>query len=61
MDLCLYAHNNDIPAVDVAPVVDLTPEQVQRAFSDIEAKRRATRYLHTSAELVEPVPEVGTI
>ena len=47
MDLCLYAVNHAIPAEEVAPAVALTPEQVGRVFKDIEAKRRATRYLHT--------------
>ena len=47
MDLCLYALNQGIPAAEVAPLVQLTPEQVERVFKDIEAKRRATKYLHT--------------
>ena len=47
MDLCLYALNHGIAAAEVAPLVELTPEQVERVFKDIEAKRRATRYLHT--------------
>ena len=47
MDLCLYALNQGIPAAEVAPLVELTPEQVERVFKDIEAKRRATKYLHT--------------
>ena len=47
MDLCLYALNHRIPAAEVAPVVELTPEQVERVFKDIEAKRRSTKYLHT--------------
>ena len=47
MDLCLYALNNGVPAAEVAPLVELTPEQVERVFKDIEAKRRATKYLHT--------------
>ena len=47
MDLCLYAVNHGIPAEEVAPAVALTSEQVGRVFKDIEAKRRATRYLHT--------------
>ena len=47
MDLCLYALNHGIPAAEVAPAVELTAEQVERVFKDIEAKRRSTRYLHT--------------
>jgi NAD+ synthase len=58
MDLCLYGKNHDVPAEEVAPVVGLTPEQVQRVYKDIEAKRRATRYLHARPLLVHPVDEV---
>jgi NAD+ synthase len=47
MDLCLYALNHGVAADEVAPLVELTPEQVGRVFKDIEAKRRATKYLHT--------------
>jgi NAD+ synthase len=58
MDLCLYAHNHKVAASEVAPAVGLTAEQVERVFKDIEAKRRATKYLHTRPLLVEAVPEV---
>jgi NAD+ synthase len=47
MDLCLYALNHGIGAAELAPLVELTPEQVERVFKDIAAKRRATKYLHT--------------
>jgi NAD+ synthase len=58
MDLCLYAHNHGLPAQEVAPVVGLAPEQVERVFRDIESKRRATRYLHLAPLMVEDVPEI---
>jgi NAD+ synthase len=58
MDLCLYAKNHGLPAEVVAPVLDLTPEQVGRVYRDIEAKRRATRYLHARPLLVAPVEEI---
>jgi NAD+ synthase len=58
MDLCLYGHNHGVPAEEVAPAVDLQPEQVERVYKDIEAKRRTTKYLHTRPLLVEPVDEV---
>ena len=38
---------------DVAPAVALTPAEVERVFCDIESKRRATRYGHLNAFLVE--------
>jgi NAD+ synthase len=55
MDLCLYAVNHRVPAEEVAPVVGLAPAQVERVFRDIEAKRRASRYLHMRPLLVEPI------
>lgn len=55
MDLCLYAVNNDVPAAEVAPAVDLTAEQVEIVFKDIAAKRRTTAYLHTPPLLIEDV------
>lgn len=58
MDLCLYAFNHGIGSQEVGPVVDLTPAQVERVFKDIEAKRRATRYLHMRPLLVDAVTEV---
>ena len=58
LDLCLYAHNHGLPAESVAGAVGLSVEDVGRIFRDIEQKRRATRYLHLPALLVEPVTEV---
>lgn len=58
MDLCLYGHNHRIPAEEVAQAIGLTGAQVKRVYGDIEAKRRATRYLHAPPLLVRPVEEV---
>jgi NAD+ synthase len=58
MDLCLYAKNHDLRPEDVAPVVGLTAEQVARVYRVIDSTRSATRYLHCSPALCEPVPEV---
>jgi NAD+ synthase len=58
MDLCLYAHNHGVSSSEVAPVVGLTPDQVDRVFKDIDQKRRTTRYLHARPMLVQPVGEV---
>ncbi len=55
MDLCLYAFNHGISAAEVAPVVELSAEQVERVFKDIESKRRTTRYLHLPPLLLEKV------
>jgi NAD+ synthase len=46
MDLCLWAHNHGTPAAEVGAVLGLTVAQVERVYRDIEAKRRASRYLH---------------
>lgn len=58
MDLCLYAVNNGISAEEAAPVIGITPVQVERVYRDIEAKRRVAKYLHARPLLVSPVPEV---
>ncbi|WP_438030453.1 NAD(+) synthase [Sorangium sp. So ce233] len=52
MDLCLYAYNNKVSAAEAAPAVGITPEQVERVFKDIEAKRRVAQYLHAQPLLV---------
>ncbi len=61
MDLCLYGHNQQIPASEVAPALGLAPEQVERVYKDIEAKRRATMYLHARPLLVHPVEELPSL
>ncbi|MGK4004706.1 NAD(+) synthase [Sorangium sp. So ce1036] len=52
MDLCLYAYNHKVPAREAAPAVGITPEQVERVYKDIEAKRRVAQYLHAQPLLV---------
>jgi NAD+ synthase len=59
MDLCLYGRNHDLPAATVAAAVDLTAEQVERVYKDIDQKRRTTRYLHARPLLVDGVSEIG--
>lgn len=58
MDLCLCGKNNGFSVETVAKAVDLTPEQVQRVFDDIDTKRATTRYLHLSPLLIEAIPEI---
>lgn len=58
MDLCLYGHNHQVPAAEVAAAAGLTAEQVERVYKDIDQKRRTTRYLHARPRLVEPIAEV---
>lgn len=59
MDLCLYAHNQQIPTAEAAAAIGLRADQVERVFKDIDQKRRTTRYLHARPLLVEPVSEIG--
>lgn len=59
MDLCLYAKNNNIAAEDVGKSLNLTKEQVERVFDDIDTKRSTTKYLHLPAILVDPVAEIS--
>ena len=58
MDICLYGRNHHVPSEEVAPVIGLKPEQVERVYRDIESKRRATRYLHSTPQIIEPIAEV---
>ena len=59
MDLCLYGKNHGVSAQDVAGAVGLTPEQVEHVYSDISAKRQATRYQHLRPLLVECIAEIA--
>lgn len=46
MDLCLYGRDHSLSPAELAPIVDLSPDQVQRAYSMIDRKRANARYLH---------------
>lgn len=58
MDLALYALNHGYSAEQLAPVIGVTAQQAANVFKDIEAKRRATRYMHLEPQLVEEVAEI---
>jgi NAD+ synthase len=58
MDLCLFGLNNGVPTDAVAAATDLTVEQVERVFRDIEQKRRTTAYLHRGPVLIDAVTQV---
>jgi NAD+ synthase len=60
MDLCLYGINHGLSTQEVASAAQLTPQQVQRVYNDIEAKRKATHYLHMPPALIEKVEEIST-
>jgi NAD+ synthase len=59
MDLVLYALNHGWSVEEAAEKLELQPEQVQRAYADIEQKRSTTDYLHITSQLVEPVQRFG--
>ena len=46
LDLCLYARDHQLAARDIADAAGLTPDQVERVYQDIDAKRKAAQYLH---------------
>ena len=58
MDLCVFGRNHGVAPAEVAAATNLTSEQVERVYRDIDQKRRSTRYLHQRPMLVEPVEEV---
>ena len=58
MDIALYALNHGYTAEQLAPAIGITAAQAANVFKDIEAKRRATRYMHLRPVLVEPVTEL---
>ncbi len=58
MDLVLHAHNHGLAADAAAAAMGLQPEQVERAYREIEQKRATTRYLHLAPLLAEPVAEI---
>ena len=58
MDLVLYAHNREMSPEAAAAALDLEPQQIERAYRDIEQKRATTLYLQLPPILVDPVPEI---
>lgn len=59
MDLALWAYNHGLPAAELAQGLDIPEARAQAVYTDIEAKRRTTRYLHGGAALIEFVGGVG--
>jgi len=55
MDLALWSLNHGVPADRLAPALGLDVAQAQSVYDDIASKRRAARYLHASAETIEPI------
>jgi len=59
MDLALWAHNHHLPAGELAAALEVSPEQANFIYNDIEKKRSTTRYLHSRAILMEKVSEIS--
>jgi NAD+ synthase len=59
MDVALWAHNHAVPASETAAALSISEEHARFIYADIEAKRRATHYLHARPLLVELVTEIG--
>jgi NAD+ synthase len=55
LDVVLYAKNEGLSLAEASEETGLTPEQLKRAYCDIDQKRMTTRYLHLGPQLVEPV------
>jgi len=58
MDVALWAMNNGVSSGELGDVLEIDKEHAEYVYKDIEAKRRATKYMHTPAVLVEPVKEI---
>jgi NAD+ synthase len=48
MDLLVWGRDGGVPAVELAPLVDLSTEGVEAAYWEIDRRRVATRYLHAA-------------
>lgn len=55
MDMALWAYNHNIGSEELSEVLEITPEQAEWIYEDIERKRTTTASLHWSPLLVEPV------
>jgi len=55
MDVALWSLNHNKPASELAEFLDCSEEQAQWVYNDIQAKRKATHYMHAPAVLIEPV------
>lgn len=58
MDLALWCMNNDIPANELANLIDVSESQAALVYKDIRSKRSTTGYLHEKPVLIEPVAEI---
>ena len=61
MDICLYGFNHNILSTETAQAAQLTSEQVERVYKDIEKKRRTTLPLHLPPLLIQNVIEINDL
>ncbi|HTR56292.1 MAG TPA: NAD(+) synthase [Kofleriaceae bacterium] len=54
LDACLYARDHGVPIAHAAEALGLAPDQVERVYRDIDAKRSAARYLHAAPITLVP-------
>jgi NAD+ synthase len=59
LDLCLYGKNHGFSPEKIAEMTGLPIADVMAVLNSIDAKRKATAYLHHAPLLVEDVPEVA--
>ena len=59
MDLALWSLDHGVSAAALATALATGELEATRIYDDIAAKRRAARYLHASAETVEPIGVVA--
>lgn len=58
MDVALWSLNHGVPPSELAAHLKIPLGQAEFIYSDIAAKRHATRYLHAGPVLIEPVTEI---
>ena len=58
MDLAVWALNHDVPASELARVLEIRETQAEAVYEDIRTKRRTTRYLHARPVLAGEVAEL---
>jgi NAD+ synthase len=55
MDLALWSLDHAVSPAELASALGTSELEARRVYDDIAAKRRAARYLHASAETIDPV------
>jgi NAD+ synthase len=58
MDVALWAHNHQVASSQLAEFLECKDEQAQWIYKDIDAKRKATYYMHAAPMLIEEVMEI---